>query len=113
MTRQAGRFKRGVGDDTVDASAFSAWYLGLVKDDDPMATGTMKAIEEKLARPQGGVARYSDDGYQGHMNSWPLCTLWLAQWHIRRKELDRAMELMEWCAKNVSPDGPDAGAGGK
>ena len=100
-----GRFKRGVGDDTIDASAFSAWYLGLVKADDPMAVGTMKAIEKELTRPQGGVSRYMGDGYQGYMNSWPLCTLWLAQWYIRRKEPGKALGLMEWCAKNTSSTG--------
>lgn len=98
-----GRFKRGIDDDTVDASTFAAWYLGLVRDEDPMAAGTMNAIEKALLRPDGGVARYVGDGYQGPMNSWPLCTLWLAQWHIRRKNLGRAMELMEWCAKNSTP----------
>ncbi|HTX44359.1 MAG TPA: glycoside hydrolase family 15 protein [Methanocella sp.] len=101
----AGHFRRGVFDDAVDASAFSAWYLGLVGDDDPMATGTMGAIERDLLRPNGGVARYSGDRYQGPMNGWPLCTLWLAQWHIRKKSLGRAMELMEWCVKNSAPTG--------
>jgi GH15 family glucan-1,4-alpha-glucosidase len=100
-----GRFRRGVGDDTVDASMFAAWYLGLVDEDDPMANGTMNAIERELFRPNGGVARYSGDGYQGPMNSWPLCTLWLAQWYIRKKRLDEAMELMEWCVNNSTPSG--------
>ena len=100
-----GRFRRGVFDDTVDASAFAAWYLGLVEPESPMAAGTMAAIEKELMGPGGGVARYAGDGYQGHMNSWPLCTLWLAQWHIRRRELPRALELIEWCAKAAAPTG--------
>jgi GH15 family glucan-1,4-alpha-glucosidase len=100
-----GRFKRGLDDDTVDASLFAAWYLGLVREDDAMAVGTMNAIERELCRPSGGVARYTGDGYQGYMNSWPLCTLWLAQWHIRRGRLDKALGLLEWCARNSSPTG--------
>ncbi|WP_174591627.1 glycoside hydrolase family 15 protein [Methanocella conradii] len=100
-----GRFKRGLNDDTVDASLFAAWYLGLVKDDDPMAEGTMNSIEKELCRPNGGVARYTGDGYQGYMNSWPLCTLWLAQWHIRRGRLDKALGLMEWCVRSSAPTG--------
>ncbi len=101
----AGRFRRGVFDDAVDASSSAAWYLGLVDEDGPMAAGTMAAIEAELTRPGGGVARYPGDGYQGPMNSWPLCTLWLAQWHIRRKNPGRAMELIEWCVKNSAPTG--------
>ena len=100
-----GHFRRGAFDDTVDASVFAAWYLGLVDADSPMASGTMAAVEKELSRPNGGVARYAGDGYQGHMNSWPLCTLWLAQWHIRKKNLPRALELIEWCARNAAPTG--------
>src|SRR5271157_929603 len=101
----AGRLRRGLEDDTVDASSFSAWYFGMIKHDDPMAVQTMRSIEKELKRPEGGVARYAGDGYQGHMNSWPLCTLWLAQWYIRRRELDRALGLLEWCARNVHQTG--------
>ena len=102
---ELGRFRRGVFDDTVDASVFAAWYLGLVDADSPMAAGTMAAVEKELSRPNGGVARYAGDGYQGHMNSWPLCTLWMAQWHIRKRNFPRALELIEWCARNASATG--------
>ncbi|HMK47825.1 MAG TPA: glycoside hydrolase family 15 protein [Methanocella sp.] len=95
-----GRFRRGVGDDTVDASLFSIWYLGLVSPKDHMAEGTMKAIESLLIRPDGGVARYDGDRYQGYMNSWPLCTLWLAQWHIRQGNISRAHGLIRWAIEH-------------
>jgi GH15 family glucan-1,4-alpha-glucosidase len=100
-----GRFRRGIGDDTVDASLFAVWYLGVVPASDPRAAGTMRAIEKSLKRPGGGVARYADDRYQGYMNGWPLCTLWLAQWYIRVHELDKALAILEWCARNAAPGG--------
>ncbi len=53
-----GRFRRGLGDDTVDASLFALWYMGVVPASDPRAAGTMRAIEESLGRPGGGIARY-------------------------------------------------------
>jgi GH15 family glucan-1,4-alpha-glucosidase len=65
----------------------------------------MKAVEETLVRPNGGVARYSGDRYQGYMNSWPLCTLWLAQWHISAGDLDRAMALLRWPVARAAPGG--------
>ena len=46
-----GRFRRGLGDDTVDASLFAIWYMGVVPASDPRAVGTMRAIEENLKRP--------------------------------------------------------------
>ena len=39
------------------------------------------------------------------MNSWPLCTLWLAQWYIRMREMQKALELIEWCVRNAAPGG--------
>jgi GH15 family glucan-1,4-alpha-glucosidase len=100
-----GRFRRGIGDDTVDASLFATWYLGLVPAGSEAAAGTMRAIEEKLARPNGGIARYEGDRYQGYMNSWPLCTLWLAQWYIRSGQLDRALSLLRWSLEHAAPGG--------
>ena len=91
----------------MDASLFALWYMGVVPASDPMAAGTMRAIEESLGRPGGGIARYVGDGYQGHTNSWPLCTLWLAQWYIRRRGIcaKRLLSSSVWCAGNVAPGG--------
>ena len=100
-----GRFRRGVGDDTVDASLFAVWYLGLVPPDHPGAEGTMKAIEEKLVRPDGGVSRYEGDWYQGFMNSWPLCTLWLAEWYICRGDMEKGMSLIRWAINHSAKGG--------
>jgi GH15 family glucan-1,4-alpha-glucosidase len=100
-----GRFRRGIGDDTVDASLFVVWYLGLVPPEHPGAEGTMRAIEERLLRPDGGIARYEGDQYQGPMNSWPLCTLWLAQWYVRRGDAARALALIRWAIEHSAPGG--------
>jgi GH15 family glucan-1,4-alpha-glucosidase len=100
-----GRFLRGIGDDTVDASLFAAPYLDVVSPDSAEARGTMKAVEEALVRPNGGVARYAGDRYQGYMNSWPLCTLWLAQWHIRNGDPGRALPLLRWSVDHAAPGG--------
>lgn len=100
-----GRFKRSIGDETVDASAFAAWYLGIVPANDPMAVNTMRAIEHHLKRPNGGIARYQGDRYQGYMNSWPICTLWLAQWYIRLREFENALALIMWAATHSTNSG--------
>lgn len=96
------RFRRSPSDATLDASVFSIWYFGLLPASDPRVVDTMRAIERELTRPSGGVARYVNDTYHGYMNSWIICTLWLAQWHIAAGSLDRAMELIQWCAEHAS-----------
>lgn len=100
-----GRFRRGIGDDTVDASLFAAWYLGLVPVESEAAVGTMQAIEESLTRPNGGLARYDGDRYQGYMNSWPLCTLWMAEWYIRSGNLEKALSLLRWVIEHTAQGG--------
>lgn len=100
-----GRFKRGIDDNTVDASLFAVWYLGIVPPTDTRAVNTMNAIKSYLTRPNGGIARYNGDMYQGYMNSWPLCTLWLAQWYIKIGQLDRAFSIIERTARQAVPSG--------
>jgi len=103
--REIKRFKRSVDDATLDASVFAVWYFGVLPHDDERVIRTMNAIEKELVRPGGGVARYTHDSYYGYMNSWMICTLWLAQWHIASGNLTRAMELIEWCAEHAHPAG--------
>jgi alpha,alpha-trehalase len=72
---------------------------------DPKVIRTMEAIERELKRPSGGIARYLHDSYYGYMNSWIICTLWLSQWHSAVGNLNRALELLDWCAAHAHPSG--------
>lgn len=98
-------FRRSPSDSTLDASVFSIWYFELLPANDPRVVNTMRAIERELTRPSGGVARYMHDTYHGYMNSWLICTLWLAQWHIAVGNLDRALELIKWCSDHTFSTG--------
>lgn len=100
-----GHFHRSLGDPALDASAFAVWYFGLLPAGDRRVRDTMKAIERELLRPSGGIARYMNDSYHGHMNSWIISTLWLAQWHIALGNPGRALELIAWCSRNTHPTG--------
>ncbi|WP_226999615.1 glycoside hydrolase family 15 protein [Methanosarcina flavescens] len=99
------RFRRGLNDATLDSSVFAVWYLGILPPDDIRVAQTMEAIERELKRPSGGIARYLHDTYFGYMNSWIICTLWLSQWHSAVGNLDRALELLDWCAAHAHPAG--------
>lgn len=53
-------------------------------------------IEEKLTSPiVGGIKRYENDPYIGG-NPWILCTLWLALYHLKCGQTDKADHLVEW-----------------
>jgi len=98
-----GRFRRGVEDPALDSSLFAVWWFGVLPAHDPRVARTMEAVERELSRPSGGVARYGGDEYGGRMNSWIICTLWLAQWHAAVGNFQRSLELIKWCADHAHP----------
>jgi GH15 family glucan-1,4-alpha-glucosidase len=63
------------------------------------------------------LARYENDYYYQVSpdkdrvagNPWFVCSLWLAQWHIRRAaksaDLESAAEIMKWAVSNTLPNG--------
>jgi len=61
----------------------------------------MKAIEDHLMKPNGGVCRYQGDTYQGNENSWIICTLWLAEYYLWIGENEKALKLIHWVADNA------------
>jgi len=99
------RFRRSLDDPALDSSVFAVWYFGILPADNPKVVRTMEAIERELKRPSGGIARYLHDSYYGYMNSWIICTLWLSQWHSAVGNLEKALELLDWCAAHAHPSG--------
>ena len=121
------RFLRGirienghiVKDMIVDSSVAGLFLFGFLPPDDPKLVATMEQLEATLwvKTHVGGVARYQDDSYYQCSNDtnnvpgnpWFLCTLWLAQWHIRRakqvNDLDKALELLRWCVQHALESG--------
>lgn len=124
-SKQLGRFLRSlqVGDDDVlipdpivDASLFGVFYFRCFEIDDPAVTGTMQAIEDTLTNRTefGGVARFENDGYMRVSdatsgNSWFICTLWVAEYHIVRAkvltDLARPLEMLQWTVDRALPSG--------
>ena len=108
-----------VVDETTDASLVGLWQFGMYKPDDPKVMSTMQMIREQLwvKTNVGGVARYSDDHYRQVSqdivnvpgNPWFICTLWLAEWYAltatKLKELEPAMDILEWVAAHALPSG--------
>lgn len=73
---------------------------------------TMRTIESNLfgKTPAGGCPRYERDHYfaadQEHPgNPWFITTLWLAQYYVRTKQLDRARDCVDWAVQHAMPSG--------
>jgi len=66
---------------------------------DPRVENTVNAIEQALtSHGTGGIKRYESDNYIGG-NPWILTTLWVALYHIRRKNFDAAKKYFEWAVR--------------
>jgi GH15 family glucan-1,4-alpha-glucosidase len=100
-------------DPTVDASLSAVFFLNVFAPDDPMVTGTMTAIKEKLS-VGNGIARFENDGYMRVSasvtgNVWFICTLWLADYHIAAAksidDLRPALDILNWTVASALPSG--------
>jgi GH15 family glucan-1,4-alpha-glucosidase len=100
-------------DPTVDASLSAVFFLNVFAPDDPMVTGTMNAVKEKLS-VGNGIARFENDGYMRVStdvtgNVWFICTLWLADHYIAAAknidELKPALDILNWTVASALPSG--------
>ncbi len=104
---------------TIDSSVYGLWYFGMFEADDPQIVSTMQAVYDRLwcKTAVGGIARYENDWYYQVSqdianvpgNPWFICTMWYAQWVVRkarrREELEQARTILEWVAEAALPSG--------
>ncbi len=102
-----------VTDDVVDISSLYGpfMYSGLSLEDERILA-TEKAVQEKLVEvvPAGGVIRYEHDNYflkdsKFPGNPWIVCSLWLAQYLIAKKDKDKAAKFISWSLDRRLPSG--------
>jgi glucoamylase len=100
-------------DNTLDISSLygSFMYAGIGAED-PRVLSTAEHIEKKIlnSSPSGGVLRYENDNYfltkhQYMGNPWLVSTLWLSQYYIAIKSVDKAKELLQWALDRELPSG--------
>lgn len=85
-----------VGNDGVDSSLIgvSIPYM-MFSPTDPIMMSTIKAVEEDLHRPDGGVYRYKADVYYGG-GEWVLLSAWLGWYYTSVNQLEKAQALCQW-----------------
>lgn len=91
-------------DNTIDVSSLYALLMfGDRKSETSLLHKTAKAVEIYLTNKEhiSGIYRYENDWYmrkgeERSPNPWFICTLWLAQYYIQVKQVDKARELVSW-----------------
>lgn len=117
-----------IRDETMDASsAYGIMEFEVLEPDEPRLVSAMEATRRELwlSGHVGGIARYANDNYfkvrKDAGNPWIICTLWYAQWLIRRaksaQDLEAVREILAWVVRHASGCGilseqlnPDTGA---
>ncbi len=100
-------------DDTLDTSSlYGSMMFGYHEKGSDILKSTVELLELQLASkvPIGGFPRYTNDSYFRAKadypgNPWFVTTLWLAQYYLRVKNVDRAVELIDWTLKYALPSG--------
>ena len=97
-SNEKNRYLRSLKDFRIDSSEAGLILFDVFKPDDEKVANTMQAIRNELWKGFG-LARYVDDNYHGHMNVWPICTLFYAIWLIKkaksRNELEEPGKIIE------------------
>jgi GH15 family glucan-1,4-alpha-glucosidase len=100
-----------IRDSQIDASsAYGITEFGVLDIDDPRLASAWEATRKALwvQGPVGGICRYTGDVYFRRSdnvpgNPWIICTLWYAQYLIKRAKTQAdfrpAMDLIEWAAR--------------
>lgn len=93
-----------LGTGAVDASLCAAVApFGLVEPGDPLAAGTIAAVQQQLD-VDGGVHRYLADVFYGG-GQWPLLSAFLGWNQLALGHRDEARRRLEWIARQATPDG--------
>ncbi len=96
-------------DKTVESSILGIVTFDVFDVNDPMVISSVREITNKLwVKNIGGLARYENDYYQrtGENyngipgNPWIITTMWLAQYYAKKKDMNKAKELLSWAGKH-------------
>lgn len=100
-------------DNTLDVSSLYGVMMFALEDmGSENVEKTIRAIEDRLldSSPSGGSPRYEGDhyfesspAYKG--NPWFVATLWLGQYYLRNKQLDKARHYIDWVLERTLPSG--------
>ncbi len=100
-------------DNTIDISSMYGILMYADKDFGADENSKMiAAIENNLLNksPSGGSPRYEQDNYfvsePAYLgNPWFVTTLWLAQYYVRHKQLDKAKDFLKWTMEKTLRSG--------
>ncbi|MCG8499186.1 MAG: glycoside hydrolase family 15 protein, partial [Firmicutes bacterium] len=103
ITMNAKGYKRWVSrqDIMIDISLLGVSVpFGVFDDRDERVVQTAQAIEQHLVSPiVGGIRRYETDDYMGG-NPWILTTLWMALYHLKQSDYEKAKAYLRWVEKH-------------
>lgn len=96
-----GHLKRSLDNNQVDISLLSVVTTFDIFDiDDEIVQNTITEIERTLHMPNGGYMRYQWDNYMGG-NTWIVSSLWMALYHIKAGNIEKAKELFDWVTNHA------------
>jgi isomaltose glucohydrolase len=100
-----GRLTKWLDGEGIDASLVAcATPFRLVDPDDPVALETVRAVEEQLRSPDGGVHRHPDDSYFGG-GEWPLLSALLGWYYNDVGRIEDASAQLAWIAAQATASG--------
>ena len=98
---EEGHLKRSLDNNQVDISLLCVVTPFHIFDaNDEIIQNTVTEIERTLHMSNGGYMRYQWDSYIGG-NTWIISSLWMALYHIKAGNKERAKELFDWVTNHA------------
>lgn len=105
-------FAKNINDNVLDVGALGVVFpFEVLNPLDDRVIKTVRAIEEKLTSPVGGIKRFDSDQYIGG-NPWIIATLWLCIYYLEKYKLTndvndniKAIEYFDWVTNHSSLHG--------
>jgi len=66
---------------------------------------TVERINQTIRTNHGGYLRYEQDHYRGGQNPWPITTLWMALYYLKKGERKKAEECFYYVVDSASEHG--------
>ena len=106
VNKEDSTLKRNNKDNICDISVLSAVIpFNMLSIDDIKIRNTIERINFCLKTYTGGYLRFENDSYLGGINPWPVSTLWMALYNLKKNNMVEALRQINYISKTATKQG--------
>ena len=97
---------RNTNDNYTDISTIGCVVpFGVFEPNEKFVVNMIEKINMTLRTYTGGYLRFENDSYLGGNNPWPISNLWIAMYHIKKGNIEAAVECLNFVVSTSTEHG--------